>query len=323
MQAHWDEHGFGQWVVEIPGEAAFVGVVGLARIPYEAHFTPAVEIAWRVARRHWGRGYATEAAEAALDYGFRELGLEQIVAVTVPANQRSRRVMERLGMTRDPADDFDHPNLPEGPLRRHVLYRIAQSPDHAVTILLVRHGETGWNRDRRFQGWLDSPLTENGIAQASAIGRLLASLPEAADAAIVASPLGRARRTAEIIRDQMRGTVALRVDQRLRELTIGSWDGLTFNEIEALSPGIFDREGAEWCFNSPGGESYAAFAGRVGEWLGEQDEASTTIVVAHGLVSRVLRGLYARLPSATALALPVPQDRIYRLSGGAIETIAV
>ena len=123
LEAHWREHGFGRWVVEIPGEASFAGVVGLAWIPYEAHFTPAVEIAWRLARAYWGRGYATEAARAALDYGFDQLGLAEIVAVTVPANQRSRRVMERLGMTRDPADDYDHPNVPEGPLRRHMLYR--------------------------------------------------------------------------------------------------------------------------------------------------------------------------------------------------------
>ncbi len=123
-RAHWSTYGFGQWVVEVPGEAAFIGVIGLAQIPYEAHFTPAIEIAWRLARAYWGRGYATEAARAALDYGFGKLGLEQIVAVTVPANLRSLRVMERLDMTRSPADDFDHPNLPEGPLRRHVLYRI-------------------------------------------------------------------------------------------------------------------------------------------------------------------------------------------------------
>lgn len=82
------------------------------------------EIAWRLARAYWGRGYATEAAPAALDYGFGELGLTEIVAVTVPANLRSRRVMERLGMTGDPADDYDHPALPEGPLKRHVLYRL-------------------------------------------------------------------------------------------------------------------------------------------------------------------------------------------------------
>jgi RimJ/RimL family protein N-acetyltransferase len=124
-RAHWDEHGFGQWVLELPGEASFIGVVGLDTVAYEARFTPAVEVAWRLARSYWGHGYATEAATAALDYGFGQLGLPEIVAVTVPANQRSRRVMERLGMTRIPEDDFDHPRLAEGPLRRHVLYRLS------------------------------------------------------------------------------------------------------------------------------------------------------------------------------------------------------
>lgn len=124
LRAHWRQHGFGRWVVEIPGEASFIGVVGLATIPYQAHFTPAIEIAWRLARAYWGHGYATEAARAALGYGFDQLGLAEIVAVTVPANLRSRRVMQRLGMSRAAQDDFDHPNLPPGPLRRHVLYRL-------------------------------------------------------------------------------------------------------------------------------------------------------------------------------------------------------
>jgi RimJ/RimL family protein N-acetyltransferase len=123
-RAHWEKHGFGQWVVEIPGETGFIGVVGLETVSYEAHFTPAVEVAWRLARAYWGKGYATEAARAALDYGFEKLGLEEIVALTVPANWRSRRVMERLGMNRDPAEDFDHPRVPEGPLKRCVLYRL-------------------------------------------------------------------------------------------------------------------------------------------------------------------------------------------------------
>jgi len=130
-RAHWQEHGFGQWVVELPDEASFIGVVGLNAIAFAAHFTPAVEIAWRLARAYWSRGYATEAAGAALDYGFEILGLSEIVAITVPANQRSRRVMERLGMTRDPGEDFDHPSLPEGPLRRHVLYRLRNPKSRA------------------------------------------------------------------------------------------------------------------------------------------------------------------------------------------------
>ena len=133
-RAHWDEHGFGQWVVEFPGAANFIGVVS-----YEAPFTPAVEVAWRLARFYWGHGYATEAATAALDYGFNELGLSEIVAVTVPANQRSRRVMERLGMTRIPEDDFDHPRLLEGPLRRHVLYRLG-NPNGGADLLPGRRG---------------------------------------------------------------------------------------------------------------------------------------------------------------------------------------
>ena len=138
-RAHWEEHGFGQWVVELPGEASFIGVVGLETVSYDAHFTPAVEVAWRLVRAYWGRGYATEAAKAALDYGFGEVGLGEIVALTVPANQRSCRVMERLGMTRSPQDDFDHPRLPEGPLRRHVLYRL-RNPNGGADLLSGRRG---------------------------------------------------------------------------------------------------------------------------------------------------------------------------------------
>lgn len=123
----WVEHGFGQFVVELPGEASFIGVVGLSDLHHLAPAAPAIEAAWRLARPYWGRGYAIEAARAAIEDGFYRLGLDEIVAITVVGNQRSRRVMERLGMTRDSAEDFDfeHPQLPEGhPLRRHVLYRL-------------------------------------------------------------------------------------------------------------------------------------------------------------------------------------------------------
>jgi ribosomal-protein-alanine N-acetyltransferase len=97
---------------------------------FEAHYTPCVEIGWRLAAEHWGHGLATEGAHAVIGYAFESLGLTEIVATTVPANIRSRRVMEKLGMTRNPADDFDHPLLPEGhPLRRHVLYRVKRA-DH-------------------------------------------------------------------------------------------------------------------------------------------------------------------------------------------------
>jgi RimJ/RimL family protein N-acetyltransferase len=101
--------------------------VGLSVPRFHAHFTPCVEIGWRLSAEYWGRGYATEGAKAALSFGFDELQLVEIVSYTVPDNVRSRRVMERIGMTHDAAGDFDHPVLPEGHrLRRHVLYRIAR-----------------------------------------------------------------------------------------------------------------------------------------------------------------------------------------------------
>ena len=128
IREHFAARGFGLWAVEVPGTADFIGFVGLAVPRFEAHFTPCVEIGWRLAREHWGRGYATEAARAAIRFGFEELALGEIVSFTVPANVRSRAVMERIGMTRSPADDFDHPALPEGhPLRRHVLYRLSRA----------------------------------------------------------------------------------------------------------------------------------------------------------------------------------------------------
>jgi RimJ/RimL family protein N-acetyltransferase len=120
-----DRRGFGLWAAEVPGVAEFIGFVGLAVTGFEAHFTPCVEIGWRLAYDHWGRGYAPEAARAVLDFGFGQLALEEIVSFTAQVNQRSKSVMERIGMTRNPTDDFDHPSLPDGhPLQRHVLYRV-------------------------------------------------------------------------------------------------------------------------------------------------------------------------------------------------------
>jgi RimJ/RimL family protein N-acetyltransferase len=116
--------GFGLWAVEIPEAAPFAGFIGLAVPSFEAHFTACVEIGWRLAPEFWNRGYATEGAKAALAFGWDVLQLPEVVAMAVPANRPSLRVMEKLGMTRDPADDFDHPRMAEGhPLRRHVLYR--------------------------------------------------------------------------------------------------------------------------------------------------------------------------------------------------------
>lgn len=129
IEAHFAGHGFGPWAVEVQGGEPFIGFVGLARVGFEAHFTPAVEILWRLSRSSWGHGYATEAAREACRIAFEELRLPELVSFTVPTNQRSRSVMERLGMTHDSRDDFEHPKLAKGhPLRRHVLYRL--SADH-------------------------------------------------------------------------------------------------------------------------------------------------------------------------------------------------
>ena len=124
MQSAIDERGWGLWAVDLGGRC--IGFTGITTPRFEAHFTPCVEIGWRLARDAWGHGYATEAARLALSHGFEALGLPEIVAFTTLANQRSRRVMEKLGMRHRPEDDFDHPSLPGHRLQRHVLYRLSR-----------------------------------------------------------------------------------------------------------------------------------------------------------------------------------------------------
>lgn len=125
IEAGLEERGWGLWAVEVRDSSAFIGFVGLNPATFDAPFTPAVEVGWRLSREHWGHGYATEAARAALEFGFVDLELDDIVSFTTHANTRSRRVMERLDMHHDPADDFDNPNVPEAsPIRPHVLYRL-------------------------------------------------------------------------------------------------------------------------------------------------------------------------------------------------------
>lgn len=131
LMAHQAEHGFTFWALQRREDAAFVGFTGLARVRFEAPFVPAVEIGWRLARPYWGQGYALEAARRALQFAFEDLQLDEVVSFTVPANQRSWGVMQRLGMRRDAAGDFEHPILPEGhPLRPHLLYRISREDWH-------------------------------------------------------------------------------------------------------------------------------------------------------------------------------------------------
>ena len=123
-----EERGWGLWAVEVVGGDPFIGFVGLNEALFEAPFNPSVEIGWRLVRANWGKGYAPEAALAVLDHAFDVIGLDEVVSFTAVVNTPSRRVMEKIGMTRDPAHDFEHPNVPEGhPVRRHVLYRVLRT----------------------------------------------------------------------------------------------------------------------------------------------------------------------------------------------------
>jgi RimJ/RimL family protein N-acetyltransferase len=129
IEAHFEKHGLGLFAAELRSERAFIGFVGLSVPDFGAPFTPCVEIGWRIAAAYWNQGLATEGAKSVLAYAFDSLHLDEIVSFTPPANLPSRRVMEKIGMTRTPEDDFDHPKLPAGhPLRRHVLYRIRPTP---------------------------------------------------------------------------------------------------------------------------------------------------------------------------------------------------
>jgi ribosomal-protein-alanine N-acetyltransferase len=122
IRVHFEREGYGLWAVEVPGVAPFIGFTGIARVPFRPEW---VEVGWRLARAHWGMGYATEAARASVDWGFANLPLDEIVSMTVPANVRSQNVMTKLGMVRDPDADFEHPSIPVGnPLRLHWLFRL-------------------------------------------------------------------------------------------------------------------------------------------------------------------------------------------------------
>jgi RimJ/RimL family protein N-acetyltransferase len=126
MRAHFADHGWGFWVVAEAATGDFVGVVGLMTIPWQADFTPAVEIGWRIGSRFRRQGYAAQAARAALGFGFATLGLDKIVAFTVPGNAASWKLMEKLGMRHE--GEFDHPRLPEGHhYRRHLLYSLTEA----------------------------------------------------------------------------------------------------------------------------------------------------------------------------------------------------
>ena len=188
----------------------------------------------------------------------------------------------------------------------------------ATVIYLIRHGETEWNSVGRFQGRLDSPLTLRGVAQAEACGRRLAQVANDANE-MWASPLGRVRETVAILR-----SFATYPDgrwyRRLEEVSVGTWDGLTHVDIDACWPGVLDGSTPfDWFFRSPDGENFDAAMERVSAWLAGL--TGIVVAVSHGLLGRVIRGSYLGIDKDEALRLPVPQDVIWRLAEGRVETI--
>jgi probable phosphoglycerate mutase len=195
-----------------------------------------------------------------------------------------------------------------------------------VTIYLLRHGETEWSRDDRKQGRADSPLTPLGVEQVQACARLLArSLPVGVPVRLISSPLGRARASAEIVRSLLGfPETSLSVSTPLAEHDYGAWEGLTNGEIEERFPGQLARRRRDhWNYVIPGGESYALLAQRVGDWLAQQDSNEILILVAHDMVSRVLRGLYLGLSPTEILRLAHPHTRIHVLERGHVGSLDV
>jgi probable phosphoglycerate mutase len=193
-------------------------------------------------------------------------------------------------------------------------------------IYLLRHGETEWNREGRLQGHGDSPLTERGLAQAVAMGGALRrdiGDGRLGDFTLVSSPQGRALATARFAATVIaHDPTAIVEEPRLRECGFGKWEGEIYAEIEALYPEEWRaREADHWNYQPPGGESYAQVADRVGAWLAEQPADARLIVVSHGLAGRILRGLYLGAPREDFFAMAEPQDAVFRLSGGQIESL--
>jgi broad specificity phosphatase PhoE len=192
-------------------------------------------------------------------------------------------------------------------------------------LYLLRHGETEWNRVGRRQGRGDSPLTELGMRQAQACGLALrGDIADSADVILYTSPLGRARTTAEIVRSWLQlPPEHVVIEDSLAELDHGEWQGMTNAEIDCRYPGVREeRDRDEWNRAIPGGESYAMLERRVLPWITRRlAETTTAIVVAHDMVSRVLRGIYLGLEPARTLVLVHPHTRIYRFSNGAISAL--
>lgn len=186
-------------------------------------------------------------------------------------------------------------------------------------IILLRHGETFWNRERRIQGHTESDLTPLGVQQAEAMARLVADLVAREGGAwrLAASPIGRAQRTAEAV---ARATgLVVETDARLAEVCCGEWEGRLRAEVAEIHPERFAT--GEWFFGAPGGETFEDVHARAASWLADlpPEGERRVIAVSHGVTGRLLRGAYVGLDRQATLAQDVPQDAIYRLQNGQID----
>jgi broad specificity phosphatase PhoE len=191
-------------------------------------------------------------------------------------------------------------------------------------IYFVRHGETTWNLEGRMQGHLDAPLTARGLREARRDGAALRGLIEGdAPYTLIFSPMGRTRETAKIIAEETRPYVHReRSDGRLREVSWGDWDGLTIAQIKARDPAIWQAHIEDrWNVGAPGGECYRVLRERVADWFASVQDEPRLIVVSHGALGRVLRGIYLGLAPDEVLQLREPQDALIRLTGGTVATI--
>ena len=191
-------------------------------------------------------------------------------------------------------------------------------------IYLVRHGETVFNMKGRYQGQLDSPLTEYGVEQVSEVAHMLrVTVHDMSRMKVISSSLGRTLQTAQIICNTLGYDFSkVDIDDRLTEVSLGSWDGLTISEIEEQFPGaLANTNQYNWYFNNPDGETYEMVVARVSSWLDSIRNFPGVIAISHGLSGRILRGVYAKFEKTTALQLEVSQNTIFKLSNGTIESI--